>query len=364
MSLAPTHVGYMPSNALRSDSPNLDFLRAVAVLCVFLRHLLVVIGIPPAWPMGEFGVLLFFVHTSLVLMMSLERIELSGRPLFRAFYIRRFFRIYPLSMACVGLVVLFRLPSTTYQKWFDPDLSTILANLFLCTNLFYKPNLIGVLWTLPLEVQMYILLPVFYLVGKRYRIRGVAVLWLVAVIAALVQPHVSGRLNIAIYVPCFLAGVASYFAGFGVVPRRFRFIGWPIAIVAAAGVFSYANNYGFRVVGSWLMCLMIGLTAPLFADLKWNPLRKSAAWIARYSYGIYLVHLYGLWAGIDLMNHQAWWIRCIVVLAISFGLPLLLYHLLESPMIKLGARLVGPRPFAASETTVAAPREVFSGRSA
>ena len=307
------------------------------MLAVFSRHLLVTIEKPPGWPMGEFGVLLFFVHTSLVLMMSLERIEASGRPLFETFYVRRFFRIYPLSMACVTLVVLFRLPSTAYEKWFTPDFSTILANLFLCTNLFYKPNLIGVLWTLPIEVQMYILLPVFYLVGKRYRIKGIAVLWLVAVGAALIQPHVAGRLNIAFYVPCFLAGVASYFVGFGVKPRRFGFIGWPIVIAAAAGVFTYGNNHGFRAAGEWLMCLMIGLTAPLFADLKWMPLRKTAAWIARYSYGIYLVHLYGLWVGIDLLKHHAVWIRYTAVLAISFGLPVLLYHLLESPMIKLGA---------------------------
>lgn len=309
------------------------------MLAVFFRHLLLAIGISPAWPMGQFGVLLFFVHTSLVLMMSLERIDLSGRPLFRTFYIRRCFRIFPLSMVCVGIVVLFHLPVDSYRAWFNPDLSTILANLLLCTNLFYKTNVIGVLWTLPLEVQMYVFLPVFYLVGKRYRIRGIMTLWLVAMAAAIIQPHVASRLDIAMYVPCFLAGVASYFIGFGVIPRRFPFIGWPIAIVAAASVLTYASVHGLDTAGTWLMCLMIGLTAPLFADLKWAPLRICAAWIARYSYGIYLVHLYGLWVGINLLNHQTWWIRCIVVLVVSFGLPVLFFHLLESPMIKLGGRL-------------------------
>ena len=47
------------------------------------------------------GVLMFFVHTSMVLMLSLERTRLSGRALFGAFYLRRAFRLYPFSMACV-----------------------------------------------------------------------------------------------------------------------------------------------------------------------------------------------------------------------------------------------------------------------
>ena len=45
--------------------------------------------------------LLFFVHTSLVLMYSMQRSPLRGGALFRDFYIRRFFRIYPLSILTV-----------------------------------------------------------------------------------------------------------------------------------------------------------------------------------------------------------------------------------------------------------------------
>jgi peptidoglycan/LPS O-acetylase OafA/YrhL len=340
-------VSYRAPSASQSESPNLDFLRAVAVLSVYVFHLLYTVGLSHigtpgrpdfGWFLGRFGVLVFFVHTSLVLMMSLERMEVAGRPLFSAFYVRRFFRIYPLSMACVAIIVLFHLPQSTHVNWFNPDWSTILANFFLCTNLFYKGNITSVLWTLPLEVQMYLLLPVLYLIGKKYRMPGIALLWLGAIAAAYIQPHIAGRLTIAAYAPCFMAGVASYFVGFGSARRRLPFIGWPLTIVAAAGIF-FTFGSGTRYEAAWIMCLVIGLAAPLFADLKFSPLRKTSAWVARYSYGIYLTHMYALWAALIVLKNQPLWVRCGVLAVLSAGLPVLFYKFLESPMMKLGARL-------------------------
>ena len=62
----------------RRDSSNLDFLRSFAVLLVVSDHLMVYFGVHEGSILrprlcGLFGVFLFFVHTSLVLMYSLER---------------------------------------------------------------------------------------------------------------------------------------------------------------------------------------------------------------------------------------------------------------------------------------------------
>ena len=67
----------------RANSPNLDILRAVAVLTVVVDHLVPTLRfhgyeVPRSVQsltlhIGHAGVLAFFVHTSLVLMYSLER---------------------------------------------------------------------------------------------------------------------------------------------------------------------------------------------------------------------------------------------------------------------------------------------------
>jgi peptidoglycan/LPS O-acetylase OafA/YrhL len=83
---------------LHEESANLDLLRSVAVLLVLVSHIPVALGHADGrWGVvtlaGRYGVLMFFIHTSLVLMMSLERSERQGPALIRRFYIRRAFRI-------------------------------------------------------------------------------------------------------------------------------------------------------------------------------------------------------------------------------------------------------------------------------
>src|SRR5687767_9569805 len=101
---------------LGADSANLDVLRAFAVSYVVISHTFAVsdyhqVGVIHLPWLGRLGVLFFFVHTCLVLMRSLERSSstISGWQLWTHFYVRRVFRIYPLSILFVIGVVFFGL---------------------------------------------------------------------------------------------------------------------------------------------------------------------------------------------------------------------------------------------------------------
>src|SRR5580698_5913169 len=88
------------------DLPNLDLLRSVAVVTVLVAHVYGALNVRHYGPFyGAFGVGLFFVHTVLVLMWSLER-----RPQVLDFYVRRVARIYPLAIVVVLIAV------TTHAK--------------------------------------------------------------------------------------------------------------------------------------------------------------------------------------------------------------------------------------------------------
>ena len=90
------------------ESANLHFLRTTAVLLVFTFHVLAFFGLThaggPVQQFGQWGVLLFFVHTSLVLMLSLERQAAQNhrRP-YWVFIARRCFRLFPTQLGGCGV---------------------------------------------------------------------------------------------------------------------------------------------------------------------------------------------------------------------------------------------------------------------
>ena len=70
-------------------------------------------------------------------------------------------------------------------------------------------------------------------------------------------------------------------------------------------------------------------------------LREGCKIVARYSYGIYLLHWSVIWTAFIFL-HSAPILVQWIVFAAGFALgPLLVYHAVEEPMIKFGNRLVG-----------------------
>ncbi len=321
------------------DSANLDVLRAIAVMCVFFAHLLHWsrggIYTQFQWHLSQVGVLMFFVHTSLVLMFSLERTRLDGQDLFFSFYTRRAFRIYPLSVICVLLIYFIHYRPEMpllYQSWTHKEL---LANLTLTQNLFHAHNLLPVLWTLPLEVQMYLFLP-FLFIGFRSRsVRPVLLLWLASIPLALLQARYAVRLSVFSFAPCFLAGVISWRLH---APKRDTLPGWlwP-ACIAAVSLIWFCADRRHEMYFRWVFCLVLGLTIPFFAEVSSASVRAVANVIAKYSYGVYLSHTTAMTIGFVLLrNRLAQWS---VFLIMATALPFLIYHLIEHPGIQAGKQI-------------------------
>ena len=274
----------MTQDSLQGGSHNLDLLRAVAVLSVYSAHLSHAVGFYNAGSLGRFGVIIFFVHTSCVLMASLERLQASGLSrlgeLCRAFYLRRFFRIYPLAIFCILLVPLLQVPAHPTADYHWIGAKALAANLALSQNLFYAGNALNVLWSLPLEVQMYVLLPLVYLVIRRYRFGALVVLG-AAVIAALTLPRLSGRLGVFSFAPCFAAGVMAY-SLCGESRRRLTPWIWPLVVFLVILLFHPLDNislYG-KLPPAWALSLLLGLTFPFIRDMECGWINRISHWVA------------------------------------------------------------------------------------
>ena len=330
------------------DLPNLDILRAIAVLSVVLSHILQMFWKlePFSLVIGRTGVLIFFVHTTLVLMMSMERSGESGWALFRGFYIRRAFRIYPLSILVVLALVPTTIPDAAWKQYHWVGWTGILNDVLLISNITRTPNITAPLWSLAFEVQMYLALPLLYLAMKNRTLFDRLVVWAAAMMCTDVSLWASkGHESVLLYVPCFVAGTMA----FPVHQPKIQGWLWPICVMAGILAFSLTlNGRGFQYEsGGWIACLALALAIPRFQQATNRYLCAVAKLIARYSYGIYLTHMPLIWicfVRLHPIPHAGQWG---LFLTLVSALPIILYHVVEAPMIQAGRRIaqsIDPTP--------------------
>ena len=328
-----------------TESRNLDLLRSAAVLFVVVFHVLLffqattLAGIN-LHAIGHWGVLIFFVHTSVVLMFSLER-QISrapNNPWFGSYYARRVFRIFPLSVLIICAVYLLRLPvahlhAGSFQA-VHLNHSELASNLFLVQNVTHTDSIIAPLWSLPYEMQMYLALPLLFLIARTSR-NAIAVsgIWILSVLAAATSLHIHRYQipDVLIYVPCFAAGVIAYKLA---ESRTFKlpFLGWPPVLAAITALYLYSPS----VQTGWICCLLVAAAVPQFRDMRVSWFSKACQQVCRYSYGIYLTHFIAIWLAFVALHSLPMGIRWLAFLASLVLFSVLLYHTVETPMVELG----------------------------
>ncbi|MEO7910522.1 MAG: acyltransferase family protein, partial [Roseiflexaceae bacterium] len=162
--------------AIQPPSARLDFLdglRGIAALAVFLAHAGNKVSpafrtyLEPYFNLGSWGVVLFFLCSGFILPVSLERQGSLGR-----FWIRRFFRLYPLYWINVVIMAMIA-PGEPRMVLSGPpaqSLRIFLANLTMFQAFLGFPHLMALYWTLTLELLFYILLSLLFLLKLNTRI--------------------------------------------------------------------------------------------------------------------------------------------------------------------------------------------------
>ena len=155
--------------------PELDWLRFMAFLMVFLMHACPVepekyatLGIPhsvaqfvisPIIQAGGYGVDLFFALSAfLITELLLKEKESTGKVHVRAFYLRRILRIWPLYITFILVAMPYEVLSKGIPIRYYVFMLTFIGNwhAVLFGNL---PTLCGNLWSICLEEQFYIVWP-------------------------------------------------------------------------------------------------------------------------------------------------------------------------------------------------------------
>jgi peptidoglycan/LPS O-acetylase OafA/YrhL len=318
--------GRRPSNVLHERLAFIEGLRGVAALYVVLTHFASMIdpshlsgskSSSPEWLQslakpfwfGHLAVAAFIVLSGYCLQTSLfggrdGRIHKYGK-----FFGRRAKRILPpyyATLICSVLVSIYvtsKQDGMPFTQYVPVTQENVLAHVFMVHNLneswMYKLN--GVLWSISIEWQLYLLFPFFvalmFKVG-RFMYVGLTTL---AAIALLILLPVTLKLYVW-YIPLFALGMAASHLAYrpnlrvGTLPRL---AAWVFVLSAAACAYTCYRGGGItpsmRPISDAFVGLAIASLVYLGTVAPWTPFTKLFAWkpiagLGFFSYSLYLMH--------------------------------------------------------------------------
>ncbi|KUL28674.1 acyltransferase family protein [Actinoplanes awajinensis] len=314
--------------------PDIEGLRAVAVLLVVLGHA----GVPLAAG-GYVGVDVFFVISGFLITSLLLREAATGRVSIRRFYARRAMRLLPAAaLVLVTTLVAARLwlPAIRMGELARDALSAAgyVANLrFAVTGTDYlnadaPPSPFQHFWSLAVEEQFYLVWPLLLLLPKKKPL----------LVALVLASFTAGVLETARSAPwgyfgpharAWELGVGALLAAFLKNPRPNTWLGGAglAGILVAALWFDDGTAYP----GGFALLPVAGAAAVLaggFRPLAARPLQV----VGRLSYGWYLWHWPLLLIGPAALGVEPSLPLALLLAAVALGLAWMTYHLVENPL--------------------------------
>jgi peptidoglycan/LPS O-acetylase OafA/YrhL len=295
--------------AQRLYLPALDGLRFFAFLLVLIHH---VPGAPAIISTlearGWVGVELFFAISSFLFFTLLDAEDRArGSINIPHFFVRRLLRLYPLMVA----FPLFMLLSEGPLGW--PAFGRFLGIAFFADNAitattaaYNNISQAGHLWTLSYEFQIYLLIPVAFLIRKAMGRRAFAwallAAWLICAGARLAF-LLSGTTYLAIWVTPFLRPESTLL---GIALSLGLFDRWRLSIMVtiwALALIVFLALPNIFQAGAGTMALYpaaaILCCAVLWLAVRPGPFGRllSAPWLTylgKISFGLYVFHLFGI----------------------------------------------------------------------
>ncbi len=264
----------------------------------WLRHVLA------PFSQGPLAVAAFIVLSGFCLQVSLFNGKDGRISDLRRFFIRRAWRILPPYYACLALSIVVALTVTVNQHTMPFDqyvpvtARNVWAHVFLVHNFsadtMYKIN--GVLWSIAIEAQLYLLFP--WLVAALFKIGRVGILLLTTAIAVAVLGIFPESIKLyPWFLPLFALGMVT--AHFAYRPNA------RVGVLPGLGLFVFVAGIGTTAWAVWARqaipitnsavalavagMIYLGSVAPhqwLPRAFAWRPLAAMGA----FSYSLYLIH--------------------------------------------------------------------------
>jgi exopolysaccharide production protein ExoZ len=291
---------------------------------------------------GWFGVVLFFLISGFVIT------DAAYRETSREFVVRRLLRIYPpIIMTTIIILVLASFGAEPALANVSPIawiLSVTLVNYIIVPQAL----VIGVAWTLAIEVTFYLVIWLVSPLGKRAPWLFPAITLIVIAVVRVFDDKLGNSfflLSVCTgYLPILVLGQLVFL----VVSKRIPRWAGALGVLAAWGIFIWCleRNYpAFLLpINSYGPSITIAAAVFLGAIVAEGRLRPLGLLdvVARRSYTLYLVHGPIGFLLVDVLSPVAWMPSTVVLLIALLGIAAateLAYRLVEKPSLQLNRRV-------------------------
>lgn len=357
--------------------PEIDGLRFLAIFWVaiamhavhyldekFYHHQLIRPGYWKAFIMeGTHGMYLFFMISGFILSVPFARAYLvdEGRRIdLKRYYLRRLTRLEPPYI--IALLLFFLAHVFVVNKYSISELvPSLFASLVYVHDLtFHQHSLIlPVAWSLEVEVQFYILAPLFCLLFKVKNVpvrRGIMMAIILA--SSWFYLDLRGQIHVFRFAHYFFAGILLadiYISRNKQVANST--IGYWVGVASLIALFVFLSQY--KSLGLMVKLLIMFV---FFHQVQFNEKFKalfSAKWITIVGgmcYSIYLLHFgiisaFGSWVlsrGIDLTNHNHAPLYLILLTVLILVISGTYFYFIEKPFMKFNVRKAKQKPIEAA----------------
>ena len=351
------------NNKMRLDF--LDSLRGIAALMVaylhysryFLHEGLAVSG----WEyeffnffnnyidLGKVGVIIFFAISGMVIPFSL--IKADEHPIKR-FIVSRVARLYPIYWASI--------PVGIFAYWFlggkTINFDVILINLTMLQQFFFVENVMGLYWTLQIELIFYGLCIVLFYLKWLNDSQKLFFITIGLIFIALIASYFRCTMQMKIPVALFLALVFMFF---GTIWREYLInknvqckfyaciiFASLILVMPIVSLLAYNQDLGFgetwyRYLFSYYTGMFLIVLFTTFVKLR----GYLFCWLGRISYSVYLFHgaifvIFMHYVSNDFVrsSHLPIHLFIVVILILTLLFASFTYYSIEKPMINMGRK--------------------------
>lgn len=314
----------------------LDVLRGLAALAVVFYHYTTrfneIYGhAGELWfefPLGLYGVHLFFIISGFVIFMTLERTRAS-----LDFVVSRFSRLYPAYWT--ALILTFAVVSLATLPGRQVRVSDAVINLSMVQFWFQVPHVDPVYWTLSIELSFYVIMLALYQAKLLLRIEGIAAGWLLLILLAVIAKRSFGvsvpdQIKVSLlldYANLFIAGMMFYL----MMKQGESMKRW--LLIASCLLVQWVVSSGelTLIVGGFFIIFYLAVKGYL-SFIVWRPL----VFLGAISYSLYLVHQNIGYVIIRALNQHGVNPNVSIVIAMSLtvGLASAITLTVEQPMLR------------------------------